>query len=238
MDSQEIPSSSQRSDRCHATVYSISEYIDGGLTAGEVRAIAEHLAVCKPCESMRAEIDQLRVLARDLPEHSPRAVLWTRVQAEIESEIVSDRITAPRAQKAESWWERLFGVKVSLNLPQLAGATALVALLAGYSATTFRPNGNTTGRISPSAISAQLVDDPILTAEVKAKLDEYNSRKARLDPSIRIDFESVLKGIDSSIQGCKREVSANPTSTEQQAMFRSLYEEKIRLIDDMNRLTR
>jgi hypothetical protein len=26
--------------------------------------------------------------------------------------------------------ERLFGVKVSLNLPQLAGATALVALLA------------------------------------------------------------------------------------------------------------
>jgi hypothetical protein len=83
-----------------------------------------------------------------------------------------------------------------------------------------------------------LVDDPILTAEVKAKLDEYNSRKARLDPSIRIDFESVLKGIDSSIQGCKREVSANPTSTEQQAMFRSLYEEKIRLIDDMNRLAR
>lgn len=232
------PTNLNKSARCRATITSLSQYIDGGLTSDEIREVADHLSQCAPCESVRAEIEQVRVTARDLPQHTPPSVLWTRIRAEIESEIVSERIYARAPEKEQSWWERLFGIKVSMNLPQLAGATALIALLAGYSASILHPNGTVAGKINPAAISAQLVDDPILTAEVKAKLDEYNTRKVNLDPSIRNDFENVLQGIDTSIQGCKREISANPTNTEKQAMFRSLYEEKIRLIDDMNRLAR
>jgi len=232
------PTNLNKAARCRTTITSLSQYIDGGLTPDEIREVSDHLNQCASCESVRAEIEQVRIAARDLPQHTPSPVLWTRIRAEIESEIVSEKIYARAPQKEQSWWEHLFGIKVSLNLPQLAGATALIVLLAGYSASILRPNVSGVGKINPAAISAQLVDDPILTAEVKAKLDEYNTRKSNLDPSIRNDFESVLQGIDTSIQGCKREISFNPTNAEQQAMFRSLYEEKIRLIDDMNRLAR
>ena len=236
MDSQHNPTNLQRSARCRATITSLSQYIDGGLTSDEILAVSDHLNQCAPCESVRAEIEQVRIAARDLPQQTPSPVLWTRVRAEIESDIVSDRtFNRPQAQP-QSWWERLFGIKISLNLPQLAGATALIALLAGYSASVLRTSTNTPVKLSPTAVSANI--DPVLVAEIKTKLDEYNTRKVKLDPSIRNDFEGVLKGIDSSIQGCEREISANPGSIEQQAMFRSLYEEKIRLIDDMNRLAR
>jgi hypothetical protein len=238
MDSQDYPTNLHNATKCRATINSLSQYIDGGLTSDEFHMVADHLSQCTPCESVRAEIEQIRIAARELPQHTPAPVLWTRIQAEIESEIVSDRSFNRIPEHPQSWWQRLFGIKVSLNLPQLAAATALVALLAGYSASILRTNGAGPGRISPSAISAQIADEPILLAEVNAKLNEYNTRKVHLDPSIRNDFESVLKGIDSSIQGCQREIRANPTSIEQQVMYRSLYEEKIRLIDDMNRLAR
>ena len=136
MDSQEIPSSLQRSDRCHTTVYSISEYIDGGLTAGEARAIAEHLAGCKPCESMRAEIDQLRVLARDLPEHSPRAVLWTRVRAEIESEIISDRKRRREFRKQNRGGTAVWG-QGEPESPAVGWCYCARGTACGYSAMTF-----------------------------------------------------------------------------------------------------
>src|SRR5678815_4494543 len=107
------PTNQNKSARCRATITSLSQYIDGGLTSDEIRDVDDHLNQCAPCESVRVEIEQVRMAARDLPQHTPSPVLWTRIRAEVESEIVSEKTYARTREEKQSWWQRLFGIKIS-----------------------------------------------------------------------------------------------------------------------------
>ncbi len=222
---------------CRTTADGLSEFIDGGLSVDEVRAISEHLRGCQPCERLKLEIEELRIAARELPLHTPHQTLWTRVRAEVEAEIISQPVFSPVVREPKSWWQRFADWKVSLNAPQLAGAVLTVAILAGYAPFGLRSLNGGLQQQSSMILSANLVPgESELSSKVNAKLSEFNSRKVKWDPQLRRDFESFLERIDQSLLGCRQQLVANPSDRDQQKMYLALYEEKLRLLEDVNEL--
>jgi hypothetical protein len=222
---------------CSTAADELSEYVDGGLSVDEVRAISEHLSACQPCERLKLEIEEIRIAARELPLHTPNQNLWKRVRAEVEAEIVSEPVFSRATRKPSSWWQRLAEWKVSLNAPQLAGAALMVAILAGSAPLALRSLNSGLKQQGSTALSAALIPgEHELSSKVDAKLSEFNARKVNWDPQLRRDFESFLERIDQSLQGCRQQLVAHPDDRDHQRMYLALYEEKLRLLEDVNEL--
>jgi anti-sigma factor RsiW len=60
-------------ERCNSR---LSAYIDGMLSAAEVRELNEHLAECRRCRDDLREIQAVRTILRRLPEHEARPGFW------------------------------------------------------------------------------------------------------------------------------------------------------------------
>ncbi len=93
-----------------------SAYLDQDLGVEEMRHVAAHLEVCRPCEADLRRMERTRALLRDLPPPRPRANFWEAAYRRLERE---EAIPLP-------WWRRL-------SMPQrsaLVLAPAVLAMLA------------------------------------------------------------------------------------------------------------
>lgn len=102
----------------------LSEYLDDALGHDERRAIEAHLAVCPAClqtlEQLRLVVDR----ARTLESHAPEQDLWPAVAMRLEPRPV------PLAARLRGLLE-LGRRRFTVTLPQLAGAAAALAVVAG-----------------------------------------------------------------------------------------------------------
>jgi hypothetical protein len=208
---------------------------DMWLSDNEVRDIEKHLGSCPKCQSVKLELSEIRVAARELPLHTPPRALWMRVANIVEAELPkSERPT--RIETPElSWWERLKYRRFTFNLPQLAGAGALALALIVF-AISNQPNP-TQNKLSFSDVqSALLPDEDRIKAEIDRRLAAVNARKANWDPEIRLDFERQLNKIDESLRNSRQKLQTSPHDKVQQQMVLTLYNEKRQLLDDVERL--
>lgn len=226
---------------CRAVVSLLSDYLDDQevwLSESDVRDITNHLGKCSKCWSVKHELDEIRVAARELPLHTPGRAVWTRISNVVEVELPTSkrptRVEAPELNR----WEWIKSHKFTFNLPQLAGAAVVaLALLSigvinqsnqaekGYDML----NGATTAL-------ALLPDEDRIKAELTRRLDAINARKSKWDPQMREEFERHLKMIEDSLQHSRQLLNSNPADKVQQQMVLSLYQEKRQLLDDVERL--
>ncbi|HMV46917.1 MAG TPA: zf-HC2 domain-containing protein [Blastocatellia bacterium] len=225
---------------CRAVIESLSDYLDGQqrheMPENEKCLIEEHLVVCPKCQTLKLELTEIKIAARELPLHTPPRALWLNIANTLEAELpASERKTREEFPK-ETWWERLTAWKFTLNFTQLAGAGALtVALIAAgiYGLSNRKPN-QTDFNLN-GVQTALLPGENEIKAELDHQLAEINVRKAGWEPKVRADFEQQLAKIESALETCRTQLSGNPADRTQQQALRGLYDEKRRLLENVAR---
>ena len=225
---------------CKTVRASLSDYLDGqdsgpsGLSNSEMHKIQDHLEGCHGCQNLQLELMEIRTAARELPLRTPPRALWTRIVNEIEmDQAIAAQVAAPPATPP-SWWEKLTGLRFTLSLPQMAGAAALAIILMTVGVLNFR--GNSSDMDFTRLQSALLREESTRKAEIDRKMEIINERKASWDPAFRADFERQLNRIEESILQCRKSLEASPNDLNQVQKMLDLYEEKSKLLEDVERL--
>jgi hypothetical protein len=220
---------------CRAVVSSLSDYIDMWMSESEVREIESHLVTCPNCQTVRLELNEIRVAARELPLHTPARALWARIVAEIEPETPLPANPLPIERPELSWWERLKSRRFTFTLPQLVGASALVAALVII--IMFGANPHPPSNLGSRALqTALLPNEDRIRADLERRLSVINSRKVNWDPEFRAEFDRHLNKIDDSLRNSRQILQINPDDGIQQQMVLTLYNEKRQLLEDVERL--
>jgi hypothetical protein len=224
---------------CRAVVSSLSDYIDMWMSESEVREIESHLVTCPDCQTIRFELNEIRTAARELPLHTPARALWQRIAVEIEPETPLPENPLSIERPEMNWWERLKSRRFTFTLPQLAGASALVAALVIIviinTAPPTQSNFDLEGG-SRALQTALLPDEDRIRADLERRLSAINSRKANWDPEFRAEFERHLNKINDSLRNSRQMLQINPADGVQQQMVLTLYNEKRQLLADVERL--
>ncbi|HYR51184.1 MAG TPA: zf-HC2 domain-containing protein [Candidatus Dormibacteraeota bacterium] len=132
----------------------LSEYVDEELSRPDREALEQHLLRCTECSSAVEDLMAVRERARNLPEASVPAELWSR----IESSIATGRLRSVPSQEArperakESGRERTG--RLSFSLPQLVAACLAVALLSGAGVFALMKLSGRASRIGPTVAQA------------------------------------------------------------------------------------
>jgi len=212
------------------------------LSESEVREIESHLVACPKCQTVSLDLNEIKSAAQELPQHTPNRALWSRIVKEIEPDTSLTRETsldnpAARENPEPSWWERLNSRRFSLTLPQLASISAVIAALVIMTTVSLiRPTGKNIVIPGPQVLqTALLPDEARIKAELESRLSVINLRKANWDPTIRAEFERHLNKIDNSLRSSREILQINPEDSVQQQMVLTLYNEKLQLLEDVER---
>jgi hypothetical protein len=219
---------------CRAIIDSLSDYLDAS-KENDFKSIEDHLVNCPGCQSVRLQLTEIRIAARELPLHTPSRAMWARVLNVVAAEApIAERPTREEVQPL-SWWERLRARTFTFTVPQLAGASALTVtvILAGVIGLS---------RISPTGLglngaqTALLLEEDEIKADIDRRLDAINERKASWESPVREGFDAHLTKIENSLSTCRQMLRRNPHDKVHQQMMRALYQEKRQLIEDVERL--
>lgn len=226
---------------CRNVVNLLSDYLDGRdmwFSDSEVLEIEAHLDDCPKCKRVQIELTEIRGAARELPLHTPSRALWARISNIVEVDVpASERPTRIEIPEL-SWWERLKSRKMTLSLPQLAGATALATALITFAV--FLASNSTAPRrpfdFQAGTSAIILPDEEKIKADLERKLSLINARKAKWDPLVRDEFDKHLKKIEESLYNSRQILQYRPDDKVQRQMVLTLYNEKRQLLDDVERL--
>jgi hypothetical protein len=221
---------------CRLVQNSMSNYIDGLMVDQDVHLLEGHLSECSHCHSLKLELSAVRTAARELPLQAPPRALWTRIQNEIELEVVSEQKGATPVRSHEhqpqSWWSGLRERKFSFSLPQLAGAGALAMLLLGVSMFgAYRQGSGKQMTVQGIMDASVLPEEQKLRKQVEDLKAEIEPRKAAWDPALREIFDTSFSRIDKSLDECRRNLAEKPEDGQHRERVRELYQEQIELLE-------
>ena len=118
----------ENTDACARIVPLLPALLDGGISAGEIREVESHLAVCPSCAAERAAIARtLRIVAgRSRPELDPAC--FDAMRRNLRSKLVA--APAPRRLPRFVWqgglaFEKFTGRKAPFEIMKQAAAKAL-----------------------------------------------------------------------------------------------------------------
>jgi anti-sigma-K factor RskA len=222
--------------RCIDSQNLLSDYIDGALELGEQSKLEAHLANCEACRAVRDDLLQIVHFSNQLPQHSPSAALWSRIQQDIDVE-------RPPAYwvKVKAWWNRLSSSRVRLSLAQMTAAAAAIVIVISASFLVFRERAETpklgpSSRISPDEMVRLSNGDLKQIEDRISQLSEtIEQRKQSWDPELRESFEKNLYYVDQSLVECRHQLKDNPTDDIAQELMLNAYREKVRLLQGYER---
>lgn len=213
---------------CSVVINSLSDYLDGSLAAQEFQFIEAHLIACPPCHAVKVDITQITFAAKELPLRTPSRALWVRIQNEIATEKPG---TGKVEEKKTSWWKTLSERHFTFTLPQLAGASALafsLMVFGMYHALHRDP------QIAAEA-SAALPMETEIQSKIQNKASQLNTRRVAWNPEIRTVYDNSLQRIDSSLSRV-RQTWVTTREPDQQKLLMDLYNEKLQILEDFERL--
>jgi Putative zinc-finger len=215
---------------CRVVINSLSDYLDGSLAAQEIQSIEAHFSKCPPCQTVKLDVTQISVAAQELPLRTPPRALWARIQNEIEVELASSEKVAG---KKASWWKRVSERNFTFTLPQLAGTSALAFSLMVFGMYHVLhqdqklPSQMTLGVINPL--------EQELQSRIQQKANQLNTRRVTWNPSMRTVYDGHLQRIDNSLSHV-RQTWVTTQDADQQKLLMDLYNEKLQLMEDFERL--
>ncbi|MBL8205704.1 MAG: anti-sigma factor [Blastocatellia bacterium] len=215
---------------CRVVVSSLSDYLDGSLATQEIQSIETHLAHCHPCHTVKADISQICLAAKELPLRTPPRALWARIQNEIEFETVAP---GKREEKKDSWWKRMSERRFTFNLPQLAGASALAFSLMVFGMYHALHQDSTITRDTSTSVVLPMETE--IQSKIQQKAININTRRQAWNPEIRTVYDNHLQRIDNSLNRA-RQTFVTTHDQDQQKMLMDLYNEKLQLMEDFERI--
>ena len=224
---------------CRAVIESLSDYLDGQgqwMPESERSSIEEHLVDCPKCQSLKLELTEIKLAARELPLHTPPRAMWVSIANMIEAELPASERKTREEFPNETWWERLRARKFTWGFPQMVGAGALAVALVVTGVVSVSNRKNNSAEFSlAGAQTALLPDENEIKTELNRRLAEINSRKVGWEPQLRTSFELQLARIENSLDNCRQQLLGNPTDKTQQQVLRELYNQKRKLLEEVER---
>lgn len=215
---------------CRVVISSLSDYLDGSLATQEIQSIETHLTHCAPCNVVKADISQICLAAKELPLRTPPKALWVRIQNELELESAKpEKVEA----KKVGWWERISERRFTFTLPQLAGASALAFSLMVFGLYhTLHRDPNIASEASANAV---LPMENEIQSKIQQKAININTRRQAWNPQIRTVYDNHLQRIDNSLNRVRQSLVTN-RDQDQQKILMDLYNEKLQLMEDFERI--
>src|SRR3989441_4274875 len=192
----------------------LSDYLDGDLGVADRGALEAHLASCPACEATLVELRRVVARAQALDDRPPATDLWPAIAEQIGVSSGAHRVVSLAAHRARR--------RVSLTVPQLAAAAAVLLLLGSGGAylalhrstqdnrplarrqTGIEPVTATIGWVQKTSASYDAA-----VAELQGAL-EQGRKSGRLDSAtVRVLTQSLVT-IDSAIVQARRGAAAAP----------------------------
>lgn len=214
---------------CRSVITSLSDYLDGALPVQQVQSIETHLTQCPPCNSIKVDLDQICVAAKELPLRTPSRALWTRIQNEIELETAAP---GKAEVKQTGFWKRWSDRKFTFTLPQLAGASALAFSLMVFGMYHALHRDPQVTRDAAASISSPIEVE--WQTKIQQKTERINVRRAAWNPTMRATFDNHIQRIDTSLSRVRQTLVATHDA-DQQKLLLDLYNEKLQLMEDFEK---
>jgi predicted anti-sigma-YlaC factor YlaD len=221
---------------------SLSDYIDGLMDLGEQAKIENHVAECEGCRGVRDDLLQIVQFSRNLPLHSPSAMVWARIRANIESSPrggLPPRVAQwfPKAaqdyRKASTQWV-MGAIAVVLAATVLVAiqhreATRADQLRAGGGGVGTRASINTGGGTGLPNLSEQRAQE--IEQELTRLTTSVEQSSGGWNPEVRTAFDRDMVRVNQALERCRWKLSANPNDPMCRDMMETAYREKARLLD-------
>jgi hypothetical protein len=218
---------------CRVVISSLSDYLDGSLTNQEIQPIETHLSHCAPCNTIKADLSQICLAAKELPLRTPPRALWARIQNEIEvATAVPGKPPENNAKKA-SWWKSMSARRFTFTLPQLAGASALAFSLMVFGMYYALHRDPTVA--TEASVNTLLPMETEMQSKIQQKANFLNTRRQAWNPEIRTVYDNHLQRIDNSLNRV-RQTLVTTRDQDQQKLLMDLYNEKLQLMEDFERI--
>lgn len=215
---------------CRVVINSLSDYLDGSLAVQEIQSIEAHLIECPPCHAVKVEVAQICLAAKELPFRTPSRALWVRIQNEVALEIA---VPGQTEEKKASWWKRVSERNFTFTLPQLAGASMLAFSLMVFGM--YHALHRDPQVVSDAAASVSLPMETEIQSRIQQKANLLNTRRVAWNPEIRTVYDNHLQRIDNSLNRV-RQTWVTTRDADQQKLLMDLYNEKLQLLEDFERL--
>jgi hypothetical protein len=197
----------------------LSEYIDGGLDAGEARALERHVAGCDTCSVTLDELRAVVAAARAAGDQPPAQDLWAGIAAAIDADAAhaGRRVAVLPLRRAGAPAPRF-----SFSAPQLAAAALVLMSLSAGAAWLLGGGAAEGGVYEEGAIfqSAGALPDevrlvgtaPAAPPEPSAAYidDALAAARAVLDPATVEVLERSIEAINAAIADSHAALEADP----------------------------
>lgn len=225
-------------EMCHEL---LSDYLDGALS-GDARArFSRHLGECAGCAAARDDLAAIVGVAHESREQliaPPDArAMWLRIRNTVEEE---QRVANARAASAadQSFWARLTGRRWALTLPQLATATAgvavSVALVTALGMRALLDGGRKVDQPKTRVVrQLQNQDDMVRIEYLRQRVDQ---RRARWDSRMRDTFDRNMSVIDETVNEMLKELDERPHDEVSEETLNAAMRDKIELLKEFSEL--
>lgn len=196
----------------------LSEYVDGGLTAGERRELETHLAQCEECAATAEDLARVVARAQALEDRSPAQDLWMGIAERIGASTSGERSVVDLESRRRPRGSAAHGRRFSFSLTQLIAASVALVLLSAGSAwlaleSVAGPSAAQAGATLPSGQPwfASSLDEKygLAIAELQQALEE---NRAQLDPKTVETIEENLIKVNRAIADARRALMDDPSS--------------------------
>ncbi|HEX4947390.1 MAG TPA: zf-HC2 domain-containing protein [Blastocatellia bacterium] len=218
---------------CRVVISALSDYLDGSLATQESLSIETHLIQCVPCNTFKADLSQITLAAKELPLHTPSRALWVRIQNELELEMVVTGAQTEKKVKKASLWKQWSERRFTFTLPQLAGASTLAFSLMVFGLYHTLHRDPTVMKEATASVLLPMENE--IQSKIQQKANRLNSRRQAWNPEIRTVYDTNLQRIDSSLNRV-RQTWITSRDQDQQRMLMDLYNEKLQLMEDFEKI--
>ena len=220
---------------------SLSDYLDGDMTAAEARTLESHLDACEDCRLVLGQLRRVKNEARALADPLVPDDLWAGIasrigpavsasvraddDADVRSAAPARVLHLPARRPAIAWgWAMAAGIALLL-----VSAVALVLSTRSTSRTaapTLAAGDATPGEsVELATFDAAQVEGEI--AELQAALDKG---RGKLDPKTVEILEKNLTLIRQATEDAKRALAADPANKDLQSFFATTVQKKLDLM--------
>jgi anti-sigma factor RsiW len=205
---------------CSKSAKKISEYVDGGLEAGEARRLEEHLEACPDCRRLVEDFRGISAAARRIETPSVPDGSWGKIRSRLRSPAAPD-VRVP-----------LFGrFRPAYGIAAAAMAIGLGALFFVLSRGSLIPGGQ--AERERYALAKLDEAEKYYEKAIKAMGEAIADEKGRLAPQVAEMFARNMEVVDASIRACRAAVRNQPDDLKSRDFLLAAYSKKLVLLDDL-----
>ena len=221
---------------CKFTERSLSEYLEGELTAQQALELEEHLNACAACHQLLDEYRRIISACRALPDYEARRELWVTARPRI-------RVTGKEASTIQVGPTRQAGDPLVVLLDRLLFYRRVAYASIGLALLSFSV---WIGQFLYQPGFALEESEPMELATLEVRRAEIHYRNAieslsqvletskeRWSNDVRAVVEQNLRTIDKSIADCRAAIRNNPRNPEAQGYLLAAYRKKFELLKSL-----